>query len=102
MDTVKIIFRIYGRDREVDACIGDSILETAKKNKLRLMGACGGVGLCGACHVYIDEEFIPKLNEKTEREKNFLSIFPITKDNSRLACQVIISEDLDGMTVIVP
>jgi 2Fe-2S ferredoxin len=102
MDTVKIIFKIGGRDWIVNASVGDTLLDVTKKNKLRLLGACGGVGLCGACHVFIDNEFLPKLNEKTENEENFLDIFPIAQSNSRLACQVIVSKDLDGMTVIVP
>jgi 2Fe-2S ferredoxin len=102
MEYIKIVFRVNGNDHAVEASIGDSLLEVAKKNQINLFGGCGGAGVCGTCHVLIDDEFIPKLDNKTESEEDLLSILPQVKSNSRLACQVIVSHGLEGMIIIVP
>jgi 2Fe-2S ferredoxin len=102
METVKIIFRINGKDQVVEASIGDTLLEVSQKNQISLFGGCGGAGVCGTCHVLIDDEHISKLNPKSDSEEELLDILPIAKNNSRLACQVIVSEDLEGMIVTVP
>lgn len=99
---VKIIFNVDGISQEVMANTGETILDVAKNNDIRLFGGCDGAGVCGTCHVFIDPDYIDKLNEANLEEVDLLEILPNGKVNSRLACQVIVSENLDGMTVTVP
>lgn len=98
----KIIFNIEGEDTIVDAVDGDTLLEVAKKNKVKLFGGCDGAGVCGTCHVFIDPDYLEKINEATFDEQDILEILPNGKTNSRLACQIVVTEHLDGMTVIIP
>jgi ferredoxin len=85
-----------------EANVGDTILQVAKAAGVRLVGGCGGVGVCGTCHVLIDSDFIAKVNEKSFEENDILEILPSRKENSRLACQVVLSENMDGITVTIP
>ncbi len=98
----KIIFRTNKGDTIVEAENGESLLEVANKAGVELFGGCGGAGVCGSCHVYIDPEFFSKLEEASFNEQDLLDIVPNGKFNSRLACQVKVSDALDGMTVIIP
>lgn len=98
----KIIFSSNGNNTTVDAQNGETLLETAARAGVELFGGCGGAGVCGSCHVYISPEYLPKLNEATFEEQDLLEALPKGKPNSRLACQVIISDVLDGMIVEIP
>ena len=98
----KITFETGGQKITVDAINGDTLLEVAHKNDIELFGGCDGAGVCGTCHVFIDPDYIKKLNEQSMEEADLLEILPNGKVNSRLACQVIVTDDLDGMTVIIP
>jgi 2Fe-2S ferredoxin len=98
----KIIFKSGNSETIVEAKNGETLLEIAVKNDIKLFGGCCGAGVCGTCHVFIDDEFINKLNEKTFEETDLLEVLSNGKVNSRLACQVIISDELDGMTVTIP
>ena len=93
----KIIFRSNGVDTAVDAQNGETLLEVATKAGVELFGGCGGAGVCGSCHVYISNEHLPKLNDATFEEQDLLEALPNGKVNSRLACQVVISDECDGM-----
>ncbi len=99
---IKIIFKSQDTEQTVEANTGDTLLETAKKNGIRLFGGCDGAGVCGTCHVYVDQHYVSKLNEANLEETDLLEVLPNSKSNSRLACQIVITEDLDGMTVIIP
>ena len=98
----KITFRSNNFETTVNAVVGDTLLETANKNNIELFGGCGGAGVCGTCHVFIDSEHFDKLNEKSEDEEDLLDVLPNGRVSSRLACQVVVSEDLDGMIVTIP
>lgn len=98
----KIIFKTDAGETVVDAVLGDTLLEVAKKNGISLFGGCDGAGVCGTCHVFIDPEYISKVNEATFEEQDLLEILPNGKTNSRLACQIVITEQLDGMLVTIP
>ncbi len=98
----KIIFRSNGVDTAVDAKNGETLLEVATKAGVELFGGCGGAGVCGSCHVYISNEHLPKLNDATFEEQDLLEALPNGKVNSRLACQVVISDECDGMVVELP
>ena len=106
MESIKMPKVIFlepdGNKTEVDAPIGLSILEIAHKNGVSLEGACEGSLACSTCHVIVDEDDFDKLPETSEDEEDMLDLaFGLTV-TSRLACQIIMTEELDGLTVTVP
>ncbi len=62
-------------------------------------GICGGEPMCGTCHVYVEEQWLGKLNEKTSEEEDAIDNASEIKSNSRLGCQIDLSEELNGLTV---
>ena len=91
-----------GTRREVDAPLGLSELEIAHKNSLDLEGACEGSLACSTCHVVIEPEWFDVLPDAQEDEEDMLDLaFGLTK-TSRLGCQIIMTEELDGLVVRLP
>ncbi len=91
-----------GTRKEVDAPAGLSLLEIAHRNDIDIEGACEGSLACSTCHVIVDPEWYPKLAEATEDEEDMLDLaFDLTL-TSRLGCQIVMSEELDGLTVNLP
>ena len=91
-----------GSRKEVDAPLGLSVLEIAHRNHIDIEGACEGSLACSTCHVVVDPEWYELLPDATEDEEDMLDLaFALTK-TSRLGCQIIISEELDGLTVRLP
>ena len=91
-----------GTRHEVDAPLGLSVLEIAHKNGLDLEGACEGSLACSTCHVIVEPQWFDVLNEASEDEEDMLDLaFGLTK-TSRLGCQIIMTEELDGLTVRLP
>lgn len=91
-----------GTRREVEAPIGLSVLEIAHRNNIDIEGACEGSLACSTCHVIVDPEDYERLSEATEDEEDMLDLaFGLTK-TSRLGCQIIMTEELDGLTVTLP
>ncbi len=91
-----------GTRRVVDAPLGLSVLEIAHRNDIDLEGACEGSLACSTCHVIVDPEWYELLKEATEDEEDMLDLaFGLTR-TSRLGCQIIITEELDGLTVSLP
>ena len=87
---------------EVDAPIGLSVLEIAHRNNLDLEGACEGSLACSTCHVVVEPNWFELLMDPTEDEEDMLDLaFGLTQ-TSRLGCQIIITEELDGLTVSLP
>ena len=100
----KIIFKNPdGTAKEIDAPNGISLLEVAHKNNIDLEGACEGSLACSTCHVIIeDKEVFDNLPEPTEDEEDMLDLaFGLTQ-TSRLGCQIMINDDLEGLTVLLP
>jgi 2Fe-2S ferredoxin len=99
----KMIFVSHdGAEREVDAPIGQSVLEIAHHNEIALEGACEGSLACSTCHVIVDKSFFDQLKDPTEDEEDMLDLaFGLTQ-TSRLGCQIIIDESLDGLRVTLP
>lgn len=91
-----------GSEKEVDAANGLSVLEIAHKNDIDLEGACEGSLACSTCHVIVAEEWFDKLEEPTEEEEDMLDLAFGLQQTSRLGCQIIISDELDGLKVSVP
>src|SRR5574344_2224539 len=90
-----------GVSKTVKAEAGQTLLEVAKENDMSLIGACDGACACGTCHVYIDEETLKKIEPADDNEENVLDVVFNVQPNSRLACQIVISEEMNGMTVTI-
>ncbi len=91
-----------GTRHEVDAPVGISVLEIAHANNIDLEGACEGSLACSTCHVIVSPEDYERLTDATEDEEDMLDLaFGLTR-TSRLGCQIIMSEELDGLTVGLP
>jgi 2Fe-2S ferredoxin len=91
-----------GTPREVDAPLGLSVLEIAHRNKIDIEGACEGSLACSTCHVVVDSDWYDLLKEASEDEEDMLDLaFGLTA-TSRLGCQIIMTEELDGLTVRLP
>ncbi len=91
-----------GKERVVDAPLGLSILEIAHRNDIDIEGACEGSLACSTCHVIVADAWFDRLGEPSEDEEDMLDLaFGLTR-TSRLGCQIIITEELDGLTVRLP
>ena len=91
-----------GSRKEVDAPIGLSVLEIAHRNDVDIEGACEGSLACSTCHVIIESDWYELLKDATEDEEDMLDLaFGLTK-TSRLGCQIVMTEELDGLTVALP
>jgi 2Fe-2S ferredoxin len=91
-----------GTRREVEAPLGLSVLEVAHRNGVDIEGACEGSLACSTCHVIVDPEWYEQLKTASEDEEDMLDLaFGLTQ-TSRLGCQIIMSEELDGLTVTLP
>jgi len=91
-----------GTEKEIEAEIGLSVLEVAKKNDIDLEGACEGALACSTCHVIIDKDFYKKLPQASEEEEDMLDLAFGLTETSRLGCQIIVSEYMEGIKITVP
>jgi 2Fe-2S ferredoxin len=91
-----------GTRREVEAPLGLSVLEIAHKHDVDIEGACEGSLACSTCHVIVDPAWIRKLAEPTEDEEDMLDLAFGLTETSRLGCQIVITETLDGLVVKLP
>ena len=91
-----------GETTTVDALVGLSVLEIAHQNNIDLEGACGGSLACSTCHIIVDEAWYDVLPTATEDEEDMLDLaFGLTA-TSRLGCQIIMTDEMDGLTVHLP
>jgi 2Fe-2S ferredoxin len=92
-----------GSARTVDAEVGATVMETALKHGVPGIEAeCGGACACATCHVYVDEAWREKTGEPSPMEEDMLDFGYDVRPNSRLSCQIKVTEDLDGLVVSVP
>jgi ferredoxin len=102
MTVVRFVSADGSRVREVDAPAGERLLDVAQAEGQPLEGTCEGQMACSTCHVIVDDEDFDRLAEPTEDEEDMLDLaFGLTR-TSRLGCQIIITEELDGLTVSLP
>ena len=88
--------------KEVTARSGQSVLEIAHDNDVDIEGVCEGSMACSTCHVIVDPEWIGRLKEASEEESDMLDLaYGITK-TSRLGCQILLTDELDGLVVTLP
>ncbi|WP_298213442.1 ferredoxin family 2Fe-2S iron-sulfur cluster binding protein [Acidocella sp.] len=91
-----------GTRREVEAPLGLSVLEVAHKHGIDIEGACEGSLACSTCHVIIAPEWFGQLDEPSEDEEDMLDLAFGLEKTSRLGCQIVITEALDGLVVKLP
>ena len=88
---------------EIDVQNGLTVMEGAVQNNIPGIDAdCGGGMACATCHVYVKEEWLDKLAKKEDGEEDMLDMAFEPKKNSRLSCQLIVSDELEGLTVDIP
>ena len=91
-----------GARHEIDAPAGLSLLEIAHRHGIDLEGACEGSLACSTCHLVVDPDWFGKLEDILEDEEDMLDLaFGLTR-TSRLGCQIILTDTLDGLIVTLP
>jgi len=91
------------KSQTIDVANGLSVMEGAVQNNIPGIDAdCGGSMACATCHVYVKEEWFNKLPPKEEGEEDMLDMAFEPKKNSRLSCQLIVSDQLEGLVVNLP
>ena len=92
-----------GKEHVIDAPVGQTVMEAAVKNAVPGIDAdCGGACACATCHVYVDEAWRDKTGSSSSMEQSMLDFANDVEDNSRLSCQIKISDALDGLIVRLP
>ena len=92
-----------GNSKTIDVEKGLSVMEGAIQNNIPGIDAdCGGSMACATCHVYVKEEWLKKLPKEDEGEADMIDMSFEPKKNSRLSCQILITDELDGLTVTTP
>ena len=92
-----------GEKREVEIENGLTVMEGAIQNDIPGITAdCGGAMACATCHVYVQEDWFNKLPKVDDGERDMLDMAFEPKQNSRLSCQLIVSDELDGLEVSIP
>ena len=91
-----------GTERTVEAPLGLSVLEIAHKHGIDLEGACEGSLACATCHVVVDLAWFARLAAPTEDEEDMLDLAFALESTSRLGCQIVMTEALDGLRVRLP
>ena len=100
----KIIYKDnQGNSKTIEVEKGLSVMEGAIQNNIPGIDAdCGGSMACATCHVYVEEKWLDKLLKAEEGEVDMIDMAFEPKKNSRLSCQLIVSDELDGLTVTTP
>ena len=91
-----------GREQVCDAPEGLSVLEVAHRNMIDIEGACEGSMACSTCHVIVRGDWFDKLEEPSEDEDDMLDLAFGLTETSRLGCQVVLDESMDGIVVALP
>lgn len=92
-----------GTEHKLDVPAGQTVMEGAVKNNVPGIDAdCGGACACATCHVYVDEAWREKTGTAESMEESMLDFAEEVEDNSRLSCQIKITEELDGLIVRLP
>jgi 2Fe-2S ferredoxin len=92
-----------GTPHSIDVPPGQSLMEGAVRNGVPGIDAdCGGNCACATCHVFVDRAWLDKVAPPLDEEKSMLAYVTGAQPNSRLACQIAVTTDLDGLTVRMP
>ena len=92
-----------GEKNTVEVTNGLTVMEGALQNNVKGIDAdCGGSMACATCHIYVSENWVNKIEKIHDAEQDMLDMAYEPKKNSRLSCQIIVSNDLDGLEVTTP
>jgi 2Fe-2S ferredoxin len=91
-----------GGRHEVEAEIGLSVMQIARAHDLGIEGTCGGEMACATCHVILEPADVPRLGVASPEEEDMLDLAVGVQPTSRLGCQIVVTEELDGLTVHLP
>jgi 2Fe-2S ferredoxin len=93
-----------GIAQKIEVPCGMSVMQAAMNNRVEgILGECGGNCMCATCHVYVDRSFLSRIPSVKDNEKFMLSIAAEGPDtNSRLSCQIKMTDELDGIIVRLP
>ena len=92
-----------GNKIEINVENGLTVMEGAVQNNIPGIDAdCGGSMACATCHVYVEDSWFNKLPEPEDAEKDMIDMAYEPKKNSRLSCQIIVSDEINGLTVTTP
>ena len=100
----KITYKDYqGNSKTINVDNGLTVMEGAIQNEITGIDAdCGGAMACATCHVYVEEKWLNKLPKAEDAEVDMIDMAYEPKKNSRLSCQIIVSDELDGLIVNIP
>lgn len=101
----KVIWKLSnGSEIEGQVAIGETLMNAALDADVpNIIGECGGCLACATCHVFVDEAWLPKLSERDPTEESMLEFTEVEmRPNSRLSCQINMSDELDGLVLHVP
>lgn len=97
-----IVTDFHGQRHELEALEGWRVMEIIRDHGLPIKADCGGACCCATCHVYVDPEWAERVAPASDDEKDLLDDQGIgLRENSRLSCQILMSEALDGLHVIL-
>ena len=92
-----------GNSKTIEVENGLSVMEGAVQNEITGIDAdCGGSMACATCHVYVEEKWLNKIPKAEEAEVDMIDMAYEPKKNSRLSCQIIVSDELEGLVVTTP
>ncbi|MAV56918.1 MAG: 2Fe-2S ferredoxin [Candidatus Pelagibacter sp.] len=92
-----------GNQKTIEVAKGLTVMEGAVQNNITGIDAdCGGGMACATCHVYVKEEWLNKLEKIEDAEQDMIDMAFEPKKNSRLSCQIIVKEELDGLVITTP
>lgn len=92
-----------GNKFEADLAVGENLMQGAIDNMIDgILGECGGACACATCHCYVDEACLEKVPAPENSEQDLLEAVVDPKANSRLSCQLVVTDDMEGFTVHLP
>ena len=86
-----------GQEHELEGIEGWRVMEIIRDHGLPIKAECGGCASCATCHIYVADDWLEKLHPMRDDEQDLLDTAPDVTDNSRLSCQILMSEELDGL-----
>jgi ferredoxin, 2Fe-2S len=93
----------YGEARTIEAEEGSTVMESAIRNDIpEITAECGGGCACATCHVYVDEKWAGLTGKASDQEEDMLDFAYKVQANSRLSCQIKVTQELDGLVVTTP
>ena len=94
-----IVTDLDGNAKEIEGTVGWTLMEVIRDAGMPIKAECGGACACATCHVYVDDEWLEATGERSEEEEDMIDLALEVRDNSRLSCQIEVSDSLDGLRV---